>query len=150
MILTTPLLERLAREGEVHVVATPANAAVLTNHPAVASVIVYDKRNADAGVAGLRRVAAQLRNTRATTAYIAQGSWRSAALARSSASAIRAARWCCSCRSRWTGTARARSGALGGELGYEPVDEVLGAAGLDVDAAWPGEVHDEPLSTKHC
>ena len=82
MILTTPLLERLAREGEVHVVATPANAAVLTNHPAVASVIVYDKRNADAGVAGLRRVAAQLRSTRATTAYIAQGSWRSAALVR--------------------------------------------------------------------
>ncbi len=40
MILTTPLLERLAREGEVHVVATPANAAVLTNHTAVASVIV--------------------------------------------------------------------------------------------------------------
>ena len=52
MILTTPLIERLAREGEVHVVATPANAAVLANHPAVASVIVYDKRKADAGLAG--------------------------------------------------------------------------------------------------
>ncbi len=82
MILTTPLIERLAREGEVHVVATPANAAVLANHPAVASVIVYDKRNADAGVAGLRRVAARLRATGATTAYMAQGSWRTAALAR--------------------------------------------------------------------
>ena len=82
MILTTPLLERLAREGEVHVVATPANAAVLANHPAVASVLVYDKRKADAGVAGLRRVAARLRATGATTAYMAQGSWRTAALAR--------------------------------------------------------------------
>jgi heptosyltransferase-2 len=82
MILTTPLLERLAREGEVHVVATPANAAVLANHPAVASVLVYDKRKADAGVAGLRRVAARLRTTGATTAYMAQGSWRTAALAR--------------------------------------------------------------------
>ena len=82
MILTTPLIERLAREGEVHVVATPANAAVLENHPAVASVIVYDKRNADAGFAGLRRVAAQLRATGATTAHMAQGSWRTAALAR--------------------------------------------------------------------
>ncbi len=82
MILTTPLIERLAREGEVHVVATPANAAVLANHPAVASVIVYDKRKADAGLAGLRRVAARLRETRATTAYMAQGSWRTAALAR--------------------------------------------------------------------
>lgn len=82
MILTTPLIERLAREGEVHVVATPANAAVLANHPAVSSVIVYDKRNADAGVAGLRRVAARLRATGATTAYMAQGSWRTAALTR--------------------------------------------------------------------
>lgn len=82
MILTTPLIERLAREGEVHVVATPANAAVLANHPAVASVIVYDKRKADAGLAGLRRVAARLRETGATTAYMAQGSWRTAALAR--------------------------------------------------------------------
>lgn len=82
MILTTPLIERLAREGAVHVVATPANAAVLANHPAVASVIVYDKRKADAGLAGLRRVAARLRATGATTAYMAQGSWRTVALAR--------------------------------------------------------------------
>jgi heptosyltransferase-2 len=82
MILTTPLIERLARKGEVHVVATPANAAVLANHPAVASVIVYDKRQADAGLAGLRRVAARVRATGAITAYMAQGSWRSAALAR--------------------------------------------------------------------
>jgi heptosyltransferase-2 len=82
MILTTPLIERLAREGEVHVVATPANAAVLANHPAVASVIVYDKRNADAGFAGLRRVAVRLRATGAGTAYMAQGSWRTAVLAR--------------------------------------------------------------------
>ena len=29
MVLTTPLLERLAGEGRVHVVATPANAALL-------------------------------------------------------------------------------------------------------------------------
>ena len=82
MILTTPLIERLARAGDVHVVATPANAAVLANHPAVSSVIVYDKRKSDAGVTGLRRVAARVRATGATTAYMAQGSWRTAALAR--------------------------------------------------------------------
>jgi len=82
MILTTPLITRLARDGPVHVVATPANAAVLANHPAMASVIVYDKRGADAGLGGLRRVAARLRATGATTAYMAQGSWRTAALAR--------------------------------------------------------------------
>ncbi|WP_411280290.1 glycosyltransferase family 9 protein [Gemmatimonas sp.] len=82
MILTTPLIERLSREGEVHVVATPVNAALLANHPAVTSVIVYDKRKTDSGLGGLRRVAARLRATGATTAYMAQGSWRTAALAR--------------------------------------------------------------------
>jgi heptosyltransferase-2 len=81
MVLTTPLLERLAREGLVHVVATPANAAVLANHPAVASVIVFDKRGADRGWRGVRRVAAALKATGATRAFMAQGSLRTASLA---------------------------------------------------------------------
>lgn len=81
MVLTTPLIERLAREGQVHVVATPANAAVLANHPAVSSVIVFDKRGDDRGVGGLRRVAAALRATGAQRAFLAQGSLRTAALA---------------------------------------------------------------------
>lgn len=81
MVLTTPLLERLAGEGFVHVVATPANAAVLANHPAVASVIVFDKRGADRGLGGLRRVANRLRKVGAQRAYLAQGSARTAALA---------------------------------------------------------------------
>ena len=81
MVLTTPLLERLAGEGLVHVVATPANAALLANHPAVASVIVFDKRGADRGLGGLRRVARRLRVVGAQRAYLAQGSSRTAALA---------------------------------------------------------------------
>ena len=81
MILTTPLLERLAQEGPVHVVATPANAALLAQHPAVASVIVFDKRGADRGWRGLRRVAQALRATGARTAFLAQGSVRTAAIA---------------------------------------------------------------------
>ncbi len=81
MVLTTPLLERLAGEGLVHVVATPANAALLANHPAVASVIVFDKRGADHGLGGLRRVAKRLRAVGAQRAYLAQGSSRTAALA---------------------------------------------------------------------
>ncbi len=82
MILTTPLLDRLAREGPVHVVATPANAGVLANHPAVASVIVFDKRGADRGLGGIRRVARALAATGATRAFMAQGSMRTAAIAR--------------------------------------------------------------------
>ena len=81
MILTTPLLERLAQEGPVHVVATPANAALLAQHPAVASVMVFDKRGADRGWRGLRRVAQALRATGARTAFLAQGSVRTAAIA---------------------------------------------------------------------
>lgn len=81
MVLTTPLLERLAGEGLVHVVATPANAALLANHPAVTSVIVFDKRGADRGLGGLRRVAQRLRAVSAQRAFLAQGSSRTAALA---------------------------------------------------------------------
>jgi len=81
MILTTPLLERLSRAGPVHVIATPANAAIVANHPAVTSVIVFDKRGADRGLSGVRRVARVARATGATTAYLAQGSLRTASIA---------------------------------------------------------------------
>ncbi len=81
MILTTPLLERLAERGRVVVVATPANAALLANHRAVSDVIVFDKRAADRGLGGVRRVASRLRAMHADVAYLAQGSVRTAALA---------------------------------------------------------------------
>jgi heptosyltransferase-2 len=82
MILTTPLLERLAEDGPVHVLATPANAGILANHPAVASVIVFDKRGQDRGWGGMQRMARALRDTGAKRAYMAQGSLRTAAIAR--------------------------------------------------------------------
>jgi len=80
-ILTTPLLAQVARRGPVDVVTTPAAASVLTEHPAVRSVIVYDKRGAHAGLLGLTTLAARLRAARYDTAFLAQGSLRSAALA---------------------------------------------------------------------
>lgn len=82
MILTTPLIARLAERGAVDVVATPANAVLLANHPAVRQVLVFDKRGADAGWSGLWRMAARLRECNAKVAYMAQGSLRTAALAR--------------------------------------------------------------------
>ena len=90
MVLTTPLLERLAERGAVDVVATPANAVLLAQHPAVRDVILFDKRGAERGFRGLKRVANQIRwretaNGRelrgARVAYLAQGSVRSAWLA---------------------------------------------------------------------
>lgn len=88
MVLTTPLLVRLAERGPVDVVATPASAPLLANHPAVRDVIVYDKRGVARGVRGLLRTARALRTREtgeprgATVAYLAQGSMRSATLAR--------------------------------------------------------------------
>ncbi|MEP6778865.1 MAG: glycosyltransferase family 9 protein [Gemmatimonadaceae bacterium] len=90
MVLTTPLLERLAERGAVDVVATPANAVLLANHPAVRDVIVFDKRGAARGFRGLKRISNEIRwretpNGReprgARVAYLAQGSVRSAWLA---------------------------------------------------------------------
>ncbi|MDQ6633848.1 MAG: ADP-heptose--LPS heptosyltransferase, partial [Gemmatimonadota bacterium] len=80
-VLTTPLLAQLANRGAVDVVATPASAALLANHPAVRTIIAYDKRGEDRGLVGLWRLASQLRANRYDVALLAQGSWRSAALA---------------------------------------------------------------------
>src|SRR5438874_5147792 len=81
MVSTTPLLTHLARSGDVDVVATPAAAALLANHPSVARVITYDKRKSDRGPFGFARLAGTLRAAKYDAAYMAQGSMRSAALA---------------------------------------------------------------------
>jgi heptosyltransferase-2 len=80
-VLTTPLLVQLANRGPVDVVTTPASAALLANHPAVRTVIPYDKRGKERGLRGLFRLARRLRGTGYDLALLAQGSWRSAALA---------------------------------------------------------------------
>jgi heptosyltransferase-2 len=80
-VLTTPLLVQLANRGPVDVVTTPASAALLANHPAVRSVIAYDKRGADRGVGGFLRTVGRLRAGSYDVAFLAQGSVRSALLA---------------------------------------------------------------------
>jgi len=79
VVLTTPLLSRLARDGDVDVITTPIGATLLATHPAVSRLIVYDKRSRDRGLAGFLRVARKGRG--ANTAYLCQGSTRSGALA---------------------------------------------------------------------
>ena len=78
VVLTTPLLARLAQDGDVDVVTTPIGATLLATHPAVSRLIVYDKRAADRGVAGFLRIAGKARG--AHSAYLCQGSTRSGAL----------------------------------------------------------------------
>lgn len=87
VVLTTPLLVSLAREGPVDVIATRAGAGLLAGHPAVRDVIVYDKRGSDSGIRGFAGLVRRIRRREdgsprgAATAYFAQGSMRSAALA---------------------------------------------------------------------
>lgn len=83
VLLTTPLLAALAeRHGALDVVTTPPAAPLLETHPAVRRVLPYDKRGADRGVGGLRRLARRLRAERYDTAYLPHRSLRSALLAR--------------------------------------------------------------------
>jgi hypothetical protein len=91
VVLTTPLIAELARRGPVHVVATPAGAPLLARNPDVAGVTIYDKRGRARGVGGLATVAGEISAARSRAAndgageaiaYLAQGSVRSAALAR--------------------------------------------------------------------
>jgi heptosyltransferase II len=82
VVLTTPLLAALAeRHGRVDVVTTPAAAPLLETHPAVASVIRYDKHGADRGLVGILRMARRLRGRAYERVYLPHRSWRSAALA---------------------------------------------------------------------
>jgi heptosyltransferase-2 len=82
VVLTTPLLAALAdRHGPVDVVTTPAAAVLLETHPAVGTVIRYDKRGADRGLRGLWTLGRRLRARRYARAYLPHRSWRSAALA---------------------------------------------------------------------
>ena len=82
MVLTTPLISVLAeRHGPVDVVTTPAAASLLETHPAVRSVIRYDKQGADRGLGGLRKLGSELRARRYDAVYLPHRSFRSAALA---------------------------------------------------------------------
>ena len=80
-VLTTPLIARLAEQGPVDVLVTPASSRLLANHPRIRETIVYDKRGRDRSVAGFARMANRLRGRRYDAAYLAQGSARSGALA---------------------------------------------------------------------
>jgi heptosyltransferase-2 len=86
-VLTTPLIAELAKRGPVTVVVTPASAPLLARNPDIHELIVYDKRGADAGLGGFRRLAQRVRAPEARSgappavAYLAQRSARSGALA---------------------------------------------------------------------
>lgn len=80
VVLTTPLLAALAQRGPVDVVATAIGSRVLANNPAIRNIVAYEKRDSDRGLARFARLSRRLRGERYQIAYLAQGSFRSAAL----------------------------------------------------------------------
>ena len=83
VILTTPLLERLAARGPVEVVTTAATADVLRGNPHVRAVHRLAKRGPAPGALPLGTLVRLVRAEGPDdVAYLAQGSWRSAWLAR--------------------------------------------------------------------
>jgi heptosyltransferase-2 len=85
VVLTLPLAQALRRNlpgAFVGFVATPGGATLLKNHPAVSTVLVYDKRGADRGAAGMRRVARRLREGHFGVALVPHRSIRSALVVR--------------------------------------------------------------------
>ena len=87
VVLTTPLIARLAQDGDVDVITTPPGASLLRSHPAVARLFTYDKRASDSGIGGFLAVARAARG--ASTSYLCQGSVRSGALAFAAGSKVR-------------------------------------------------------------
>ena len=82
VVLTLPLIQRLAGQyGPVDVVVTPSAVPLVAGQAGVRRVITYDKRGADRGIAGLRRVAGLLRAGGYARAWLPHRSLRSALLA---------------------------------------------------------------------
>lgn len=82
VVLTTPLLARLAEQhGPVDVVTTPAAAPLLNTHPAVRRVIPYDKAGRDRGLGGFLRLVGTLRRAHYARAMLPHESVRSSLLA---------------------------------------------------------------------
>ena len=66
----------------VDFLAGPGGAQMLAGHPQIRELRVFDKRGADRGLGGLRRMAKMLRQQRYARAICSHRSWRTAALLR--------------------------------------------------------------------
>ena len=66
----------------VDFLAGPGGAQMLAGHPQLRELVVFDKRGADHGLGGLRRMAKKLRQQRYARAICSHRSWRTAALLR--------------------------------------------------------------------
>ncbi len=92
VILTLPVAQALRRIQPgvaVDMMVVPRTAAVVSGHPDLRGTLVYDKRGADAGVAGFFRVAREVKRMRYACALVPHRSLRSALLVRAAGIPVR-------------------------------------------------------------
>lgn len=83
VVLALPLAQVLHKklpEAQIDFVAIPRTSDLLTNHPAISNIIIYDKRGKDKGVFGLLRLVNHLKTQNYDVAIVPHRSIRSALL----------------------------------------------------------------------
>ncbi len=93
VILTLPLAQVLHRhlpDARIDFLTTPNAAAILRNHPAIHSIIVYDKRNSQRGIGGMFSVSRIIKENQYDAALVPHRSFRSAVVVALSGIPIRA------------------------------------------------------------
>jgi lipopolysaccharide heptosyltransferase II len=85
VLCAEPLVRAVAErwpKQPVDFLAGPAGSQMLVGHPQLRDLMVFDKRNADKGLGGLRRAATKLRRKNYARAICSHRSWRTALLLR--------------------------------------------------------------------
>jgi heptosyltransferase II len=80
-ILALPLIQILKQQypqASIDVVVVPRTADIFAHHPAISSIIQYDKRGIDRGILGVWRLAKKLRKEKYDLAVVPHRSFRSA------------------------------------------------------------------------
>jgi heptosyltransferase II len=82
-ILSTPVISGIHQaypDAALFMMTTPQSAALVQRDPLLAGIITFDKRNAQAGISGLIKMAARLRSENFDQAYVLHRSYRTALL----------------------------------------------------------------------
>lgn len=138
LVLVTPLLDRLRRDSDLEwlgLCTTPACAPLFAGDPRLDELAVYDKRGADRGWGGFRRIAAQLKACRPDRVICPHRSLRTSALA-----------WLCDAYER-VGFASATGSLAYTELIYD--DRGRHEAERNLALAGPRDGQEDTLPTLH-
>ncbi|MCD6595148.1 glycosyltransferase family 9 protein [bacterium] len=81
-ILSTPLVQNLARIGSVDILTLPKWTEIYANNPFVQNIRPFDKHGKDKGFLGIRKISKKLCSRKYDAAVIPQKWWRSAIIAK--------------------------------------------------------------------